>query len=309
MSTTAIDDICLDIREGEILGLLGPNGAGKTTLIKILSTLILPTDGIAKIYGYDVVRDKSQIKKLIGLIHSDERSFFWRLTGRQNLEFFSSLFQLPTRLANGRIDELLALVELEEHADNMFHNYSTGMKQRLAIARGLLTHPKILFMDEALRSIDPITTQKIRAFIREKVHEILKGTVIIATNRLDEAAQLCDRVSVLNKGRLVACGSTEELAAFSRESIQYQLEVRNISDELFQRICRIRNVQDCVKKVQMNGTMEIEIGMASEETLHLILQEIIRNNGYIQKCTRKQLSLETAFHTVLQTSPVYEDKD
>jgi ABC-2 type transport system ATP-binding protein len=299
----AIDDLSLEIREGEIFGLLGPNGAGKTTLIKILSSLILPTNGMAKIYDYDVVKDVWRIKNLIGLIHSDERSFFWRLTGRQNLEFFASLFQVPRRLAKSRIDELLSLAGLEKDADNLFHNYSTGMKQKLSIARGLLNKPKILFMDEAMRSIDPISTMKIRDFIKKEILQIVQGTVLLATNRLDEASDLCDRVAVLNEGRLVACGSTEKLVTSYQNSIQYEIDVRNLSDELFKHICGMSGIQNCVKRAQMDGKSEIVISMNSEEeSLHLVLQEIIKRRGYIQKCARIQPSLETVFETIINRS-------
>src|SRR3972149_9856561 len=135
--TRALNGISFDIKEGEIFGLLGPNGAGKTTLIKMLTTLIIPTEGTAKVQGYDVVKDEWQVRNIIGLIHSDERSFFWRLTGRQNLEFFAAIFHIPGRLSKNRIAEVIAHVGLEKYADNLFYNYLTWMKQRLAIARGL----------------------------------------------------------------------------------------------------------------------------------------------------------------------------
>jgi ABC-2 type transport system ATP-binding protein len=197
--TTALNGISIDIKEGEIFGLLGPNGAGKTTLIKVLTTLVFPTKGAASVCGHDVIKDEWKVRKIIGLIHSDERSFFWRLTGRQNLEFFAAILQVPGELIKNRIDEAIAHVELQKDADNLFYNYSTGMKQRLAIARGLLNRPRILFMDEAMRSIDPISTQKIRKFIKTKIREKQGVTIVMATNRLDEATDLCDRVAILHR--------------------------------------------------------------------------------------------------------------
>jgi ABC-2 type transport system ATP-binding protein len=309
-SVTALEDISCDIGEREIFGVLGPNGAGKTTLLKILATLILPTDGKAKVLGYDVVKDEKRIKGLIGLIHSDERSFFWRLTGRQNLEFFSSLFQIPIQVARRRIDELLALVDLEKYADDMFHSYSTGMKQRLAIARGLLSNPRILFMDEAMRSIDPISTQRLRDFIRNKALEIIDGAVIIATNRLDEAAALCDRIAILNKGRIVACGSIEEIEAYAQNPVQYELDVKNINDKTIARIRSMKGVRNCEKLGQMNGTVKFVISLSREEdSLHGVLEDIIRSRGYIQKCVRKQLSFEESFNMVIKNSDDHENRD
>jgi ABC-2 type transport system ATP-binding protein len=299
--TNAVNGISIDIKEGEIFGLLGPNGAGKTTLIKMLTTLILPTEGTATVCGYDVVQDQWHVKNSIGLIHSDERSFFWRLTGRQNLEFFAAIYHLPRKLAKERIDELLGLVELEEHAGTMFQNYSTGMKQRLAIARGLLSRPKILFMDEPMRSIDPISTQKIRRFIRDKALNLIKGAIVIATNRLDEATSLCDRVGIFNKGQLIASGSIKEINLAEKQFVQYELEIKNLSDDVIARIGEMESVLKCEKKAQVNGRMDIMLNLASEkESLHPVLEEIVRGHGYIEKCVRKQPSFEDTFTNIIK---------
>jgi ABC-2 type transport system ATP-binding protein len=303
--TTALNDVSFDIKEGEIFGLLGPNGAGKTTLIKILSTLISPTRGTARIYGYDVIKNERKVKKFIGLIHSDERSFFWRLTGRQNLEFFASLFNIPKREAKKRIDKLFGLIGMEQQADSRFHYYSTGMKQKLAIARGLLTHPKILFMDEALRSIDPVATYNIRKFIKHEILDILGGTIIIATHRLDEAAELCNRIAILDKGHLVACGSKEDLSTMYRRSLEYDLEITEASNTLIDRIRQMTSIRHCIPKEHVNGKFSITISLNREETdLHMVLQEIIKHQGHIQKCSRIEPSLESVFYDVLRSSEI-----
>lgn len=298
---TAVNGISFDIREGEIFGLVGPNGAGKTTLIKMLTTLILPTEGKATLCGYDVVKDEWNVKKSIGLIHSDERSFFWRLTAKQNLEFFAALYQLPRGVAKERIDELLALVGLEEHANKWFQDYSTGMKQRLAIARGLLSRPKVLFMDEPMRSIDPISTQKIREFIRNRALEHIKGAIVIATNRLDEAVSLCDRVGIFNKGHLLTSGSIKDINLEAKDYIQYELEINNVSSEVINRIRGMEWVLNCEEKAHVNGKRDIVINLASEEEgLHRVLKEIIQSRGHIQKCVRKQPSFEDTFIDVIK---------
>jgi ABC-2 type transport system ATP-binding protein len=300
-TVTAINELSLTIEKGEVFGLLGPNGAGKTTFIKILSTLILPTRGTVKVYGHDLLKESQAVKEKIGLIHSDERSFFWRLTGRQNLEFFASLYQLPAGVLQKRIDELLHLVGLEQKADTMFHYYSTGMKQKLAIARGLLTHPKVLFMDEALRSVDPVTTQNIRSFIREDYLRIFEGTVILATNRLDEAAQLCDRIAVLNKGRLIACGRIEELKTHFYNSIDYDLAVRNLDKAGLGKIHRMPWIQKLKTSEEPDGTTLIEVRLPfdEEENIHDLFQAIVESGGRIRKCTRTQPSLEDVFNNIL----------
>jgi ABC-2 type transport system ATP-binding protein len=302
-TVTALEDLNLQIRDGEIFGLLGPNGAGKTTLIKVLSSLVLPASGQALVYGFDVIKDVKSIRSVIGLIHSDERSFFWRLTGRQNLEFFAAILQVPKRQTKKRIDELLQLVNLVRDADTMFHSYSTGMKQKLAIARGLLNNPRILLMDEAMRSIDPISTGRIRTFIREEILDMVGGTIVIATNRLDEAADLCDRVAILNKGRLVACGSTEKLVEGHQRHVQYELRVSNIHDHVLEDIRHKPDVCELAVKTVDNGRMDLIVNLSSEENaLHGVLEDVVRSGGYIQRCSRIDSSFDAVFEKIVERS-------
>lgn len=300
---TALDGISLDIKSGEIFGLLGPNGAGKTTLIKVLSNLLIPQEGSATIYGHDVVREEWKIKELIGLIHSDERSFFWRLTGRQNLEFFSALFKVPKHQSKAKIEELFALVDLEPHADKPFQKYSTGMKQRLAIARGLLSSPRVLFMDEPMRAIDPISTQKIRDFIRQRALEITNGTIILATNRLDEAAYLCDRVAIINQGKVVQTGSMEEIQAKYSTSIAYKFITRRMQDTLIDELGELASVSHATQETLEDDFFELTIRLNSEEEdLQEILAKLVEKKIDIVRCERQQSSLEELFSTVINES-------
>ncbi|MDM7934079.1 MAG: ABC transporter ATP-binding protein [Methanothrix sp.] len=208
---TSLDSVSIKVREGEVLGLLGPNGAGKSTLIKILCTLILPTSGEAYVNGYDVVRDSRRVRESLGFVTTDERSFYWRLTGRENLLFFASLHDMGSGYARKRVDELLEVVHLSNRADDLFMNYSAGMKQRMAVARGLLNDPAVLFMDEPTRSLDPGAARSLREFIKEHIVKGQGKTVFICTHQLDEAEQLCDRVAILDEGRIRAMGSPDEL--------------------------------------------------------------------------------------------------
>ena len=296
----ALRGVSLKVGEGEIFGLLGPNGAGKTTFLKILSTQVLPTSGAARIYGHDVVREERRIRSMIGIIHSDERSFFWRLTGRQNLEFFAALFGIPGREARRRIRGLLELVDLEERADEMFQTYSTGMKQKLAIARGLLPHPRILFMDEALRSVDPVSTQRIRAFVRSEVIRMVGGTVVVATNRLDEAAELCDRVAILRRGRLVAQGSQAELARAAQAGVHYEIRVRGVDPDAAARLRRIAGVRECRLEPGENGIGTLWVSLEDEaERIHGVLRAVLAGRGRVERCDRHEPSLESVFHQVV----------
>ncbi len=208
---TAVSNVNLAVERGEIFGLLGPNGAGKTTLTKMLCTLLLPSRGSATVNGFDLVKQQVRVKASIALVSSEERSFYWRLTGRQNLKFFAALYGLPQQMANDRIPLLLEQVGMAEAADRRFNQYSTGMKQRMALARGLLADPEIFFMDEPTKGLDPVAAHKLHSFIKNEL--ITQGkTVILATHHLAEAEQVCDRIGIMYGGEMKACGGIRELA-------------------------------------------------------------------------------------------------
>jgi ABC-2 type transport system ATP-binding protein len=208
---TSLETINLQVREGEVFGLLGPNGAGKTTLIKILCTLITPSTGTAKVNGHDVLTESRKVRESIGYVTTDERSFYWRLTGRQNLEFFANLHNYYSKKAQNRVSELLDIVNLEKRADDPFLSYSAGMKQRLAIARGLINDPKVLFMDEPTRSLDPKAAQDARDFIHDYIINEQEKTIFLSTHNLSEAEQLCNRIAILDEGKIKVSGTPQEL--------------------------------------------------------------------------------------------------
>jgi len=203
--------ISLEVHQGEILGLLGPNGAGKTTLLEILSTLLLPTSGEAVICGYHVVREAGQVRKVVSYCPSASENFYPRLTGVGNLEFFALLNNLTPREARRRIQTVLDLVGLDGSSAVPFQRYSEGMKQRLALARALLTDPEVLLLDEPTRSLDPVLQGEIRKFLRERVVAKLGKTVLLVTHSLLEAEEVCDRLAILHRGQIVRIGTPEEM--------------------------------------------------------------------------------------------------
>ena len=207
----ALRDVSFCVNPGEMVGLLGPNGAGKTTLLKIAATMLYPSSGTMRIGGCAIDENPIEARRRIGLITSDERSFYWRLTGRQNLEFFAALWDVPSHLASRRISELLERLSLAHAADQPFFAYSSGMKQKMAIARGLLADPSIVLYDEPTRALDPLSTRNIRGWLRSHRLAAPQTAHLIATNQMDEAEQLCDRLIVLNRGRIVASGSIAEI--------------------------------------------------------------------------------------------------
>lgn len=206
----AVEEVSIQVKRGEIFGLLGPNGAGKTTLLKLLSCLILPTKGTAYINGYHIIKDEQKVKSSIGLVTGEERSFYWRLTGKRNLEFFATLYNLSRDQAKMRIKELLNLLEIEE-PDKRFQEYSTGVKQRMALARCLLNDPSILLMDEPTKSLDPLAAKNLRTFIKKELVKRQKKTLLFTTHHLDEVIDFCDQIAIMDRGRIKAWGNLSEL--------------------------------------------------------------------------------------------------
>jgi ABC-type multidrug transport system ATPase subunit len=210
--TTALDRVTFQVREGEIFGLLGPNGAGKTTLFKILSTLIEPDDGKVAVLGHDVLRDPAAVRGILTPVIPDERSLLWRLSAKENMRLYSSLHGLRGQAGKDKVEELLALVGLAGAGEKMVGQFSSGMRQRLLLARGLLASPRVLLLDEPTRSLDPVSAREFREFIRAEVAGKAGRTVLIATHSPEEALELCDRLAILNRGRLLAAGTAGELA-------------------------------------------------------------------------------------------------
>ena len=205
----AVRSISFTVNKGEIFGLLGQNGAGKTTTIKMLTTLLAPTSGVCKVFGYDSFGQEKQIRRRINFIFGGEMGVYRRLSGRDNLRYFANLYLLDTETRERRINEILELVELTDAADRLAETYSKGMIQRLQIARGLINDPEILFMDEPTVGLDPLGARMLRDIIRKLRDE--GKTVLLTTHYLPEAEELCDRMVILDHGEIVARGTPAEI--------------------------------------------------------------------------------------------------
>lgn len=208
----ALRGVSFEVGAGEFFGLLGPNGAGKTTLFKILSTLILPDAGTAVVAGHDIRRQPGAVRQSLTPVIADERSLYWRLSARENLRAFAALQGLRGRVAAERVAELLRVVELADTGEKMVGAFSSGMKQRLLIARALLSRPRVLLLDEPTRSLDPLSARGFRRFLREEIAGQQGCSVLLATHSAEEALGLCDRLAILNRGELLALGPADELA-------------------------------------------------------------------------------------------------
>lgn len=214
--------VSIEVRQGEFFGLLGPNGAGKTTLFKILATLVLPDAGSVQVDGRDVLADPAAVRRVLTPVIADERSLAWRLSAFQNLQLYAALYCVPAGEVNSTATRLLASVGLDHVGPRMVGTFSSGMKQRLLIARALLSRPSVLLLDEPTRSLDPVSARDFRRFLREEIVGRYGCTVLLATHDADEAFELCDRLAVLDRGAVVARGTAKELARLSGEN-RYRL--------------------------------------------------------------------------------------
>jgi len=208
----ALDSVSLQVERGEVRGLLGPNGAGKTTLVKLLSTVLLPSSGSARVLGHDVVTDTAAVRRQIGIVFGGDKGLYNLLTARQNLEYWATLYEVPHAVARTRVDTLLARVGLSERADHVVQTYSRGMKQRLHLARGLIGAASVLFLDEPTIGMDPVAARDFRQIVRELRDE--GRTILLTTHDMAEAEALCDRVALIDHGRLLAVETPAQLAQY-----------------------------------------------------------------------------------------------
>lgn len=206
----AVDEITFHVKQGEVFGLLGPNGAGKTTTVRLLNGILPMTSGSARVFGFDPMTQGEVIRRKTGVL-TETPALYERLSARENLEFFGTLQELPKSTLGSRVDEMLDFFELASRASDKVETYSKGMKQRLALARALIHQPQLLFLDEPTSGLDPEAAQQVNDLIANLKNQNGQ-TVILATHNLTEAQRLCDRVAVMNKGRVLALGSLDELS-------------------------------------------------------------------------------------------------
>jgi ABC-2 type transport system ATP-binding protein len=224
----AVKGISFDVEFGELFGLVGPNGAGKTTTIKMLTTLLMPTSGTAKVLGFDVTRDVVEIRRRIGIIFGGERGLYYRVSGRENLRYFADLYGVPMSKREKRISDLLEMVGLSDRADTKVESYSRGMKQRLHIAKGLVNDPQLIFMDEPTIGLDPQAARDTRAMIKQLVEN--EKTILLTTHYMFEADELCGRIGVISNGEVVALDSPSGLKRFVKDITVIEVEAFGVVD-------------------------------------------------------------------------------
>lgn len=233
---TVLRDISFTVARGELFGLLGANGAGKSTVLRMLAGLVLPDTGHIEIEGVDALAEPLRVRRHVGLCTGDERSFYYRLTARSNLEYFGTLAGLSRRELPGRIEMVARAVDLYRDLDRRFDQFSAGMRQRLSFARALIADPDVLLLDEPTRAVDPVHAYELRHFVREDLVGKAGKTVILATNLLDEAWELCDRIAVLRSGQIVTVATPDELGRMASPIRRYSIGLDSIDEFLLGRV-------------------------------------------------------------------------
>jgi ABC-2 type transport system ATP-binding protein len=295
----ALAGVDLGIRRGELYGLLGPNGAGKTTLLKILTTLLYPTDGVARVAGYDVVREAGAVRRRIALVSGGEYSGYGILTVRETLWLFGQFYGVPSREAHHRADALMATVGLADLAHARVNRLSTGQRQRLNFARGFMSEPEIIFLDEPTLGLDVSAARDLRAFLRAWLAERPARTVVLTTHYMLEADELCDRVSIIDGGRILATDSPTGLRARVRTERRVVLEVAQ-GDDLGAALAglgglsRVRPVAQPEK-----GTTLWHFHLAEDDRLGRVLDLLARRGTALINLTTHEPSLEDVFVAIV----------
>jgi ABC-2 type transport system ATP-binding protein len=289
----ALDGVSISIREGEIFGLLGPNGAGKTTIIKILTTLLLPTSGEAYVGGFNVAKEANKVRNIINLVSGGETPGYGILTVSENLWFFSQLYGLPSSAAKEKIKRLAADLDFEKYVNTRMAKLSTGYKQRMSLARGLLNDPKILFLDEPTLGLDVLTAKRLRTYVIDWAKRERKGTVLLTTHYMAEADEMCDRVAIINNGKILACDSPTVLKENLKETPIAKIDVSSIQAD-FSFIQKMRGI------VGYSETRNIQTGITS-------LKVMVRNEKVFSDIMSKLSEEKVKVLSINETEPTLED--
>jgi ABC-2 type transport system ATP-binding protein len=290
---TALDGVNLEIRPGELFGLLGPNGAGKTTLIKILTTLLAPTSGKAEVDGLDVVTEAHRIRSRINMVSGGESSGYGILNVRENLWMFARIYGVPTATAYQRIDHMLNVVGLTEKASTRISHLSTGQRQKMNFCRGFITDPKILFLDEPTLGLDVTTARSIRGFIRSWMQENPARTLLLTTHYMAEADELCDRVAIIDRGKVLACDTPGNLKKKVQRFPIFELSLAPGSNG-WSDLGKLPGVHQSTTTTTPT-TVELSVSLEEEEAIGAVVQAVATSGGRILSLKKVEPTLETVF--------------
>ncbi len=289
----ALAGVDLEVRPGELFGLLGPNGAGKTTLIKILTTLLAPTAGTAEIDGLDVVTHAKQLRPIINMVSGGETSGYGILNVRENLWMFSRIYGVPNDLIAKRIDRMLGIVGLTEKANSRLSHLSTGQRQKMNFCRGFITDPKILFLDEPTLGLDVTAARNIRGFIKEWMKENPARTMLLTTHYMAEADELCDRLAIIDQGKVLACDTPANLKRKVQEYPIFELSLSPGRDVVAD-ISKLPGVHQATR-TETPTTVELKVALMEDAIIGSVVQGVIAGGGKIQTLKKVEPTLEDVF--------------
>jgi len=304
---TALSDVNLQVNRGELFGLLGPNGAGKTTLIKILTTLLAPSQGWAKVAGYDVLKDTVKVRPLINMVSGGESSGYGLLTVRENLWMFSQFYGIPSAEAKKYIDELLAAFSLTEKANTKSSDLSTGLRQKMNIIRGFMTSPEVLFLDEPTLGLDVGASRDVRHFVRRWVDQNKRRTLLLTTHTMVEADELCDRVAIINRGRVLACDTPHTLKRQLQQDAIFNLDCSPLNGMGTGRLEALPGVRK-VMHTPFDGHSQLEFILEEEPAISDVVNTLTSHNVRILNLNKREPTLEDVFVTLVGRSMADEEK-
>jgi ABC-2 type transport system ATP-binding protein len=294
----ALRGVTFEVERGELFGLLGPNGAGKTTMIKVLTTLLLPTAGTARVLGFDVRRQARQIRGRVGYVFGGDRGLYDRLSAYDNLRYFADLYKVSPRQRRSRIDELLEMVELKGRERERVETYSRGMRQRLHIARGLLHDPEILFLDEPTIGLDPVGARELRDTIAN-LHGAGK-TILLTTHYMYEADALCQRIAVIANGSFVATGTPSDLKEVVGDHTIVEIETFGIADEAVERLRRLPGVRAVGVETREHAQVLLVQSAVGADVVRALLNEL--SDADTGKVITREPTLEDAYVELVRSA-------
>ena len=288
----ALDNVDLIVEEGELFGLLGPNGAGKTTLIKILATLLLPTSGSVKVLGHDVGGEAQAIRPRINMVSGGETSGYGLLTVRENLWMFSQFYGVPGKEAHRRIDEMLEIFELADKADAKVRTISTGQRQKMNVVRGFVTNPDLIFLDEPTLGLDVNASIAIRNYIRHWVKDTTGKTVLLTTHYMAEADSLCDRVAIIDQGKILACDTPKNLRHLVRGTAVFTVSVSSFhGHEGIAILPGVRGYEGTV----VDSSVRMRFSLEDESVIADVVSYITTRGGKVLSLSKEEATLEDVF--------------
>jgi len=286
---TSVDHVSLEIMEGEIFGLIGPNGAGKTTLIRMLTTLYPPTSGKATVAGFDILREPDSVRASIGVL-PQAMTLDNELTAWENMNIYAKYYHVPPQIREERIRELLKMVGLLERADYRVARFSGGMKRRLELVRSLIHRPRVLFLDEPTTGLDPQARNAVWDYLR-KLRDEEKTTLVITTHFLDEAETLCDRVAIIDYGKVIAIGTSAELKRAATGGDVIEASFSSLGEDILDALEKLPIIRK-VTKSQAGLTLLVENGA---EALPRIVESVNASGGKIKSMTMREPTLDDVF--------------